>query len=136
MALKRENKEKNTLYWEISGKMAKKKTLNDFSGIMFSTDPDFVYEDAADEKLVELPNAQQDLRVMLDRRNRGGKAVTLITGYRGTELALQSLAKALKSKCGVGGTAKDGEILIQGDFRDKVLDILLKEGYKAKKSGG
>jgi len=114
----------------------KKKILNDFGGIMYSTDPSFVYEDASTENNEPISNAQQDLRVTLDRKNRGGKAVTLITGYSGNDEQLQLLGKFLKSKCGVGGAAKDGEILIQGDFRDKVILLLQKEGYKVKKSGG
>lgn len=114
----------------------KKKIISDFGGIMYSTDPSFVYEDNQPESDEQLSNAQQDLRVTLDRKNRGGKAVTLITGYRGADEQLQVLAKFLKSKCGVGGAAKEGEILIQGDFRDKVILLLQKEGYKVKKSGG
>lgn len=114
----------------------KKKILNDFGGIMYSTDPSFVYEDHAPASDEPLTNGQQDLRVTLDRKNRGGKAVTLITGYLGSDEHLQGLAKFLKSKCGVGGAAKEGEILIQGDFRDKVILLLQKEGYKVKKSGG
>ncbi|RZK50798.1 MAG: translation initiation factor [Pedobacter sp.] len=113
----------------------KKKVFNDFGGIMFSTNPDFEFEQAADE-VVELPANQQDLRVQLDRKNRGGKAVTLVTGFRGSFENLQALGKLLKQKCGVGGAVKDGEIMIQGDFRDKVLQILISEGFKAKKSGG
>lgn len=114
----------------------KKKIINDFGGIMYSTDPSFVYEEPASENEEPLKNSQQDLRVTLDRKNRGGKAVTLVTGYRGTDEELQVLAKFLKSKCGVGGAAKDGELLIQGDFREKVILLLQKEGYKVKKSGG
>jgi len=113
----------------------KKKVINDFGGIMFSTDPSFVYQEETQME-ENVPNSQQDLRVQLDRKNRGGKAVTLITGFRGNEEQLDVLAKMLKTKCGVGGAAKDGEILIQGDFRDKVLLLLQKEGYKVKKSGG
>ena len=115
---------------------SKKKIWNDFGGIMYSTDPSFTYEDESTAPAGELNNNQQDLRVMLDRKNRGGKAVTLVTGFIGSDDALDKLAKMLKSKCGVGGPAKDGEILIQGDFRDKVLLLLQKEGYKVKKSGG
>jgi len=113
----------------------KKKVINDFGGIMFSTDPSFVYEEET-QPVENLANNQQDLRVMLDRKNRGGKAVTLITGFRGDDNQLVDLAKMLKTKCGVGGSAKDGEILIQGDFREKVFLLLQKEGYKVKKSGG
>lgn len=115
---------------------SKKTTLSDLGGIMYSTDPGFNYEPEDDATEVVIPNNQQDLRVMLDKKNRGGKAVTLITGFLGSEADLDRLAKNLKTKCGVGGAAKDGEILIQGDFRDKVLGILQKEGYKVKKSGG
>ena len=116
--------------------MKKKKTFNDFSGIMFSTDPDFVYEETDNAAEVTLPNTQQDLRVMLDRKNRGGKTVTLVTGFIGTDEDLQQLTKTLKTKCGVGGNAKDGEIILQGDFKEKVFLYLQKEGYKIKKSGG
>ena len=115
---------------------SKKHSLSDLGGIMYSTDPDFSYEPTAPEPELEILNGHQDLRVMLDRKNRGGKAVTLIIGFRGGDEALDRLAKMLKNKCGVGGTAKEGEILIQGDFRDKILGILQKEGYKVKKSGG
>lgn len=114
----------------------KKNTFNDFSGIMFSTDPGFVYENPDAEELKTLPNAQQDLRVMLDRKNRGGKTVTLITGFVGADADLEKLTKTLKTKCGVGGSAKDGEIILQGDFKEKVYLFLQKEGYKVKKSGG
>ncbi|MES2417378.1 MAG: translation initiation factor [Bacteroidota bacterium] len=115
---------------------SKKRALNDFGGIMYSTDPSFVYEHAKPHEEQALTNAQQDLRVTLDRKNRGGKAVTLVMGFVGNEEQLQVLAKHLKSKCGVGGAAKDGEILIQGDFREKLILLLQKEGYKVKKSGG
>lgn len=114
----------------------KKKTLNDFGGIMYSTDPSFSYEAENEEPAEALANNQQNLRVMLDKKNRGGKAVTLVTGFVGNDEDLDKLCKMLKTKCGVGGAAKDGEILIQGDFRDKVLLLLQKEGYKVKKSGG
>ncbi|TDQ09794.1 translation initiation factor [Pedobacter metabolipauper] len=113
----------------------KNKSLSDLGGIMYSTDPSFVYEENENTGTV-IPNNQQDLRVMLDRKNRGGKAVTLITGFRASDQELEVLAKMLKTKCGVGGNSKDGEIIIQGDFRDKVMLLLQKEGYKVKKSGG
>lgn len=116
--------------------MKKKNTFNDFSGIMFSTDPDFVFETQQDEEQVALPNSQQDLRVQLDRKNRGGKTVTLVTGFIGTAADLEKLTKTLKTKCGVGGSAKDDEIILQGDFKEKVFLFLQKEGYKVKKAGG
>lgn len=115
---------------------SKKKTLSDLGGIMYSTDPSFVYEEESADSQELIPTNQQDLRVMLDRKNRGGKAVTLITGFVGSIDELDKLAKMLKTKCGVGGASKDGEIIIQGDFRDKVLILMQKEGYKVKKSGG
>jgi translation initiation factor 1 len=114
----------------------KKKSLSDLGGIMYSTDPSFSYETENDAEQEAVANNKQDLRVMLDRKNRGGKAVTLITGFTGSPEGLEQLAKLLKTKCGVGGGAKDGEIIIQGDFRDKVVLMLQKEGYKVKKSGG
>ena len=104
--------------------------------IVYSTSPDFQYQyDEADERAT-LPPAQQDLRVMLDRKKRSGKTVTLVTGFAGTQDDLEALTKMLKSKCGVGGSAKDGEILVQGDFRDKIMQMLIEKGYKAKKAGG
>jgi translation initiation factor 1 len=103
---------------------------------VYSTNPQAASEFNKIEEVNTRPPQQQDLRVMLDKKNRGGKSVTLISGFKGKTEDLEALGKRLKTKCGVGGTAKDGEILIQGDFRDKVLQLLLAEGFKAKKAGG
>ena len=96
--------------------------------VVFSTNPNFQYETEEEEEQELLPKNQ--LRVKLDRKNRGGKTVTLVTGFVGPEEDLKALGKLLKGKLGVGGSAKDGEIIIQGEFKERVIDILLKEGYK------
>lgn len=100
--------------------------------IVYSTNPDFQFETDEETEPDTLEPARQQLRISLDKRNRNGKSVTLITGFVGTADDLHALAKMLKTKCGVGGSDKEGEILIQGDFRQKVLDILLAEGYRAR----
>lgn len=97
--------------------------------VVFSTNPDFKFETEDDEDVDTIDKAKQLLRVSLDKRNRKGKAVTLITGFVGAEEDIQALGKLLKMKCGVGGSVKDGEIIIQGDFRNKIVEILQKEGY-------
>jgi translation initiation factor 1 len=102
-------------------------------GIVYSTNPDFAYQQDDGKEPATLPPAQQKLTVTIDRRQRGGKQVTLVAGFVGRPDELQALAKLLKAKCGVGGSAKDGEILIQGDFRDRIVELLTAAGYKAKR---
>lgn len=111
--------------------------MNDWKkrpSVVYSTNPDFQYQEVAQQEQKTLPPLRQNLRVSIDRRNRGGKQVTLVTGFVGSEEDLKSLGKELKVKCGVGGTAKGGEITIQGDFRDKVTALLQSMGYRAKRS--
>lgn len=115
------------------GKKSKKKRV----GVVYSTNPDYDYNYQGDEETEEMPANQQRLRVLIDRKQRGGKEVTLVTGFQGPESRLKELGKMLKSKCGVGGSVKDGEILVQGDHRDRVVELLKKEGFSdTKKSGG
>lgn len=102
-------------------------------GVVYSTNPDFKYEEERTEEAETPAPSAQRLTVSIDRRNRGGKQVTLVTGFTGREEDLAELGRTLKIKCGVGGSAKDGEITIQGDFRDKVTELLVKMGYKAKR---
>lgn len=114
----------------------KKKNFKNRSGVVYSTDPDFEYEEGGMEDEETLPPSEQNLIVKIDRKGRGGKTATLVEGFVGAEEDLKSLAKQLKNKCGTGGSAKDGVILIQGEVRDKVMQELEKSGYRAKKSGG
>ena len=97
--------------------------------VVFSTNPDYSYDKGDELEDDTLEKAKQMLRIELDKRNRKGKAVTLITGFVGTNDDLKDLEKFLKVKCGVGGSSRDGEILLQGDFRKKVLELLHNEGY-------
>lgn len=116
--------------------MSKKKNKKGKSGFVYSTNPDFDYSSDDEEIQETLPPQQQDLRVWIDRKGRKGKEVTLITGFVGQEEDLKDLGKSLKTKLGVGGSVKEGELLIQGSFRDEVCDFLLDKGYKVKKAGG
>lgn len=104
-------------------------------GVVYSTDSNFQFEYRKEEGDATLPSGQQQIRVSLDRSGRAGKTVTLITGFIGTAADLEALSKTLKTACGTGGSVKEDEILIQGDVRDKVLQILLKSGYKARRIG-
>jgi translation initiation factor 1 len=106
------------------------------TGVVYSTDPEFRYQYDNEEEKSTLAPQQQDLRVMLDSRNRKGKQVTLVTGFVGRDHDLQALARELKMLCGTGGSAKDGEILVQGNFREKIVTYLSEKHYKVKKAGG
>ena len=101
-------------------------------GIVYSTNPDYKYTAQPHQRASIAPQAQ-DLKIFLDKKNRGGKTVTIISGFVGKEEAIEKLGRDLKSKCGVGGSIKDGEIIIQGDHRERILTLLMKEGYKARK---
>ena len=105
-------------------------------GVVYSTSSDFDYDKEEQTEQETLPPQQQNLKVILDRKKRNGKSVTLVTGFVGSEEDLKSIGKLLKTKCGVGGTTKDGEIMVQGDFCTKIMEILQSEGYKVKRSGG
>ncbi len=113
--------------------MSKNKNV---TGIVYSTNPDFKYASSISSEANTLPPQQQELRVFLETKHRGGKTATVIKGFVGHKDDLETLGKLLKTKCGTGGSAKDGEIIIQGNFRDKIVEILIANGYKAKKAGG
>jgi translation initiation factor 1 len=113
-----------------------KKDFKQREGIVYSTNPGFNYSPVPKETKITAIPEKQDLRVYLDRKQRAGKTVTIIKGFIGKEEDLEILGKTLKSKCGTGGTVKEGEILIQGDFREKIMQDLQLMGFKAKKAGG
>jgi translation initiation factor 1 len=116
--------------------MPKPKTnsLSDLGGMVYSTNPNYKPEESPSNDET-LPSGQQDLRVWLEKNHRGGKTATVIKGFVGNVDDLETLGKTLKTKCGTGGSAKDGEIIIQGDHREKIMTILSQLGYKAKKAG-
>ena len=104
-------------------------------GVVFSTNPDFNYTTEGGDEVATLAPEKQNLKIWLDRL-KGGRVATVVRGFVGSEEDLSQLGKELKKSCGVGGTAKDGEIIIKGDHRDRVLELLTKAGYKCKKAGG
>lgn len=112
-----------------------KKKIQSSGGLVYSTDPDFKLPDENINEQDTLDPSQQNLRIRLDTKHRAGKAVTLLTGFTGTLKDMEDLGKKLKTFCGTGGSVKDGEIIVQGDNRDKVLQWLLKSGYKNVKKG-
>ncbi len=114
----------------------KKENWKNREGVVYSTASNFSYEYSDDAEAETLAPNQQTLKVMLDKKQRAGKAVTLVDGFVGTDDDLKTLGKRLKQACGVGGTCKDGQILVQGDFRDKIIGILQNEGYRVKRVGG
>lgn len=117
--------------------MAKKKPgLEDLGGLVFSTNNDFEPEDNSGEDIETPPPGEQLLEAHFSSKGRGGKTVTVIKGFEGHDEDLQRLGKDLKKKCGVGGSVKDGEIIIQGDVREKVMQFLKNDGYKVKRVGG
>ncbi len=105
-------------------------------GVVYSTSSDFAYQQAGSSEEATLEPDKQQLKVHLDRSNRAGKTVTVIAGFVGTSKDLDTLCKTLKTKCGTGGSVKNGEILIQGEMREKIIQALEKEGYKPKRVGG
>ncbi|MCC5930848.1 MAG: translation initiation factor [Cyclobacteriaceae bacterium] len=116
--------------------MTKKNTRKGRQGVVYSTDPEFNYSIGGDSDPETPPEQMQKLIVRIEKKSRGGKTATLIEGFIGKKDDIESLGKSLKTRCGVGGSVKDGVILIQGEFKEKVYDILKSQGYTVKKSGG
>lgn len=113
--------------------MSKNKKSRNAVGVVYSTNPDYQYQyDDSDEQVKTLPPAKQRLHVRMERSGRGGKTVTVVDNFVGSDDDLQALGRTLKTKCGVGGTAKDGQIIIQGDFRERIATLLKELGYPAK----
>ena len=103
--------------------------------VVYSTNPDFSYQHSEEERQSTLAPEKQNLIVAIERKNRGGKTVTIVKGFVGTDYDLADLAKKLKTKCGVGGSAKEGEVIIQGEFKTRIADLLKEWGYRVKISG-
>jgi translation initiation factor 1 len=122
------------LVHQICNVMSKKNSNR--VNVVYSTNPNFNYQEASDEQVDTLAPAQQRLYVSIDRKQRAGKEVTLVEGFVGSDEDLKELGKLLKSKCGVGGSSKDGEILIQGKLKQKVFDLLIAAGYSQTKQKG
>lgn len=110
--------------------------MKNISGVVYSTNPQYEYISDKGSEQETLPPQQQQLKVHIEKKHRGGKTACIIRGFTGKQEDLEELGKLLKTKCGTGGSAKDGEIIIQGDQRDKIIAILTEKGYKAKKAGG
>jgi translation initiation factor 1 len=115
--------------------MSKKNKHKNREGVVFSTNPEFNFFENISGLQATLPNERQNLIVKIDKKKRGGKVVTLVQGFVGSPDDLKDLGKMIKTKCGVGGSQKDGEIIIQGDFKEKTYQLLLENKYKVKKSG-
>ena len=111
-------------------------SLSDLGGFVFSTNKKETFDNDSERDLETLPAKEQYLEAHFSNKSRGGKTVTIITGFQGSETHLKALGKLLKTKCGVGGSVKDGEIIIQGNYRDKIIQILQKESYRVKRVGG
>lgn len=116
-------------------KNGSKKSRKQWSGIVYSTDPEFLYSDSDMDEETTLPPSQQTIYIAIDRKNRKGKTATLISGFIGTSEDRNELARLLKSKCSTGGSVKEDDILIQGDFRERILQILNDLGYQTKRKG-
>ena len=123
------------IIYDQNNTMAQKK-INSLGGLVYSTDPNFKIEEDIDEEQESILPAQQKIRIRLDKKHRGGKAVTLIEGFVGKDVEKEELGKKLKTFCGTGGSVKDGEIIVQGDNRDKILQWLIKGGYTSSKKAG
>jgi translation initiation factor 1 len=130
MVILRTKIQKMSYLWQtLKQNHMKNNDWKDRLNVVYSTNPDYQYENIGEEEAETLPKNQQKLRISMEKKGRGGKTVTLVRGFIGTENDLKELGKLLKTKCGVGGSAKEGEIIIQGDFKQRIIDLLKAEGY-------